>query len=183
MRFIKVFGLASAMGVAAIAPSSASATTFLYDFQLDALNEYGATNIVYSADSLDPTNLTYVSGNVNGATSTVLSRQAYDTTSRGYAFWSYPSNPGPVGAVVDMFFSVSFPFSVGQTYETTYAGRGISNGTGGVSYLYTNGRLTISELSAAVPEPATWIMMLLGFGLLGMAMRRHSTVRTTVSYA
>jgi hypothetical protein len=183
MRFIKVFGLASAMGVAAIAPSSASATTFLYDFQLDALNEYGATNIVYSADNLDPTNLTYVSGNVNGATSAVLSRKVYGPTNRGFSFLSYPSDSEPAETVVDMFFSVSFPFSVGQTYETISAGRGISNGKGGVSYLYTNGRLTISELSAAVPEPATWITILLGFGLLGMAMRRHSTVRTTVSYA
>lgn len=36
---------------------------------------------------------------------------------------------------------------------------------------------------AAVPEPATWAMMLLGFGGIGFAMRRRSQVRTTVSYA
>lgn len=36
---------------------------------------------------------------------------------------------------------------------------------------------------AAVPEPATWAMMLLGFGMVGFALRRRSTVRTTVSYA
>ena len=35
----------------------------------------------------------------------------------------------------------------------------------------------------SVPEPATWAMMLLGFGLIGFAMRKHSNVRTTVSYA
>ena len=36
---------------------------------------------------------------------------------------------------------------------------------------------------AAVPEPVTWAMLLLGFGMIGFAMRKRSNVRTTVSYA
>jgi hypothetical protein len=46
--------------------------------------------------------------------------------------------------------------------------------------------LTISDLDAsptppgAVPEPATWAMMLLGFGAIGFAMRRQ---KARVSYA
>lgn len=32
------------------------------------------------------------------------------------------------------------------------------------------------NLPAAVPEPATWAMMLLGFGAIGFAMRRRPTV-------
>lgn len=35
----------------------------------------------------------------------------------------------------------------------------------------------------AVPEPATWAMMLLGFGAIGFAMRRRPKVQTTVAYA
>ena len=35
----------------------------------------------------------------------------------------------------------------------------------------------------AVPEPATWGMMLLGFGAAGYAMRRRTKVRTNVSFA
>lgn len=35
------------------------------------------------------------------------------------------------------------------------------------------GRLTISNLSSAVPEPSTWAMMLLGFGAIGASMRRR----------
>ena len=31
--------------------------------------------------------------------------------------------------------------------------------------------------TAAVPEPATWAMMLIGFGAMGVAMRRRSKVR------
>ena len=29
------------------------------------------------------------------------------------------------------------------------------------------------KLAGAVPEPATWVMMLLGFGAMGVSMRRH----------
>jgi hypothetical protein len=38
-------------------------------------------------------------------------------------------------------------------------------------------------VTPSVPEPATWAMMLIGFGLVGFAMRKRSNVRTTVSYA
>ncbi|WP_260599888.1 PEPxxWA-CTERM sorting domain-containing protein [Sphingomonas endolithica] len=37
--------------------------------------------------------------------------------------------------------------------------------------------------TGAVPEPATWAMMILGMGAVGFAMRRRSAVKTTVSYA
>lgn len=39
-------------------------------------------------------------------------------------------------------------------------------------------------VSGAVPEPATWAMMLVGFGSIGFAMRRRKrNVTTTVAYA
>ena len=44
-----------------------------------------------------------------------------------------------------------------------------------------NFSLTAVGAAAAVPEPATWGMMIAGFGLIGFAMRRRSNVR--VSYA
>lgn len=39
------------------------------------------------------------------------------------------------------------------------------------------------DIGSAIPEPATWALMLLGFGMTGFAMRKRSNVRTTVSYA
>lgn len=40
----------------------------------------------------------------------------------------------------------------------------------------------ITDVPGAVPEPATWAMMIVGFGLVGFAMRRRK-VRSTLSFA
>ncbi len=44
------------------------------------------------------------------------------------------------------------------------------------------GNLTIADLAAAVPEPATWALMILGFGAVGAALRRRR-VTTRISFA
>ena len=46
-----------------------------------------------------------------------------------------------------------------------------------INPFFGNGKLTISPLAAAVPEPVTWAMMFIGLGLSGAAMRyrRRST--------
>lgn len=41
-------------------------------------------------------------------------------------------------------------------------------------------RVTVSEATTAVPEPAAWAMMVGGFGVIGAAMRRRQ--RTSVSF-
>lgn len=43
------------------------------------------------------------------------------------------------------------------------------------------GKATVSNFSApgAVPEPATWAMMILGFGAMGVSLRRRRTVGAT----
>ena len=45
----------------------------------------------------------------------------------------------------------------------------------------TSQAFEIDTVAAAVPEPATWAMMLGGFGLLGAAMRRRATVKTVIA--
>lgn len=87
----------------------------------------------------------------------------------------------------------------GQGYTTDINGKLTSLGTGNrfganaggwwfaVDVVAPNGGTTgaigagTPVLQTAVPEPATWAMMLGGFGLLGAAMRRRQ--RATVTYA
>ena len=45
---------------------------------------------------------------------------------------------------------------------------------------FSSGTLTISAIAAAVPEPATWAMMIAGFGMVGGALRhRRGNVRVS----
>lgn len=53
------------------------------------------------------------------------------------------------------------------------------DGTGAASNSLYNGNLS----ATAVPEPATWAMMLAGFGLIGFAMRRQRQSHPKVRFA
>lgn len=51
------------------------------------------------------------------------------------------------------------------------------------NYFFNAGNAQFAATFAAVPEPATWAMMIGGFGLIGGAMRRRSSVRSSVRFA
>lgn len=48
---------------------------------------------------------------------------------------------------------------------------------------FDNFSATAAAATGAVPEPATWAMMVAGFGAMGFAMRRRTKVRTNFSFA
>ena len=58
-------------------------------------------------------------------------------------------------------------------------------------YIAPNGQLfrertlnfSVNVLAGNVPEPATWLMLILGFGAVGAGMRRAKGVQTSVAYA
>ncbi len=57
---------------------------------------------------------------------------------------------------------------------------------GTYTLLDTNGvkqGLTITALTPAVPEPATWAMMMLGFGMVGFGLRSRRKQSVRVTYA
>lgn len=75
--------------------------------------------------------------------------------------------------------------AVNYGYMTT-----ISEGATGFPHTITGwafedsgGAITIPSVSGAVPEPATWAMMLMGFGAIGAAMRRRRATTLRVSYS
>ena len=71
--------------------------------------------------------------------------------------------------------------STGFVNNATLASLGLTAGV----YNYTIGGNTLTVnigQAAAVPEPATWGLMVLGFGMIGAAARSRK-VKTTVAYA
>ena len=54
------------------------------------------------------------------------------------------------------------------------------NGGGGISTL---GVASSSPVSGAVPEPATWMMLILGFGAVGFGLRRTARTKGTIAFA
>ena len=93
-----------------------------------------------------------------------------DTSSRGIDFTSAvlsgPGGPYDLDEKFDNgiseFWELSSLFLDAGTYTLTIMGDNRSTGSLG-------GTVTIN----AVPEPGTWAMMLLGFGVAGVAMRRR----------
>lgn len=71
---------------------------------------------------------------------------------------------GAGGANTDWNFQEYF-FTVGSTATLTFSATGTSDSLGG--YVDSIGLI-------AVPEPATWALLISGFGAVGWAMRRHS---------
>lgn len=59
-------------------------------------------------------------------------------------------------------------------YET-YFGYDFGGGWGEFN-TFGDGRITSMEVAGPIPEPATWAMMIAGFGLVGMSARRRQRI-------
>ena len=97
------------------------------------------------------------------------------------------SNPG-TGTYADSadLVDLGLDFAVGadgllrleyfEDFDDFAGADGVWN-SGTITFTYTPGA------AAAVPETATWAMMIAGFGMVGFAMRRRSAIKTTVRFA
>ncbi|WP_420381757.1 PEPxxWA-CTERM sorting domain-containing protein [Novosphingobium sp.] len=147
--------------------------------------------------SSDPSNTFAAFGAGDRANVSTLS-QSFNTVSG--ATYQYSFDVGAFGG------SQTFTYKIGSNPYTTVSASGGSNldsdfstltgsfvGTGAptsVSFTLAgqptnsvDGFIDNVSVTGAVPEPATWAMLLIGFGMIGFAMRKRSNVRTTVSYA
>lgn len=72
---------------------------------------------------------------------------------------------------------LSYSYSASQTPDLNVGRQAVLVDVGNVSW-------TLTPFTAAVPEPATWAMMIMGFGLIGAGMRRRKqTVRVVFAQA
>lgn len=95
----------------------------------------------------------------------------YTFTVDGVSYSAPPFTVAPNGTTSGFFGLVSDTAFTRATITNNFFGGYISDE--GLDNLTTNG--VGSQNPGAVPEPATWAMMILGFGLLGCAMRRRRT--------
>jgi hypothetical protein len=160
-----ILGAAAAAAAAVAAP--AAAQQYVMDFTISGYGS-GTANFSTSGDaSAGFAAIDSLSGTFNGDAISLLSPGSFPG-------WTSPLN--------DNLFTDAAPyFDLG----------GLSFSAGGFSYnIYSTGSLdltctdngghicgvgtqvSVRAAQGAVPEPATWAMMLLGFGGVGFAMRR-----------
>ena len=73
-------------------------------------------------------------------------------------------------------FAQTFATAIGSTYAYSFLySNSVNNSPSGF-------RVDVNAAAGAVPEPATWGLMVLGFGMIGAAARSRK-VKTTVSFA
>lgn len=132
--------------------SALSATPATFDFNLDTASAVADANALFGS----PTTFGGVTINTNGAPvlgNTVKTSFGTQLSSPLFSFISTDSGPFYTGSGTDINFNTG-NFTIASQF------------TNGI------GTLTISEVAAsAVPEPATWLLMFGGIGMVGTALR------------
>jgi hypothetical protein len=105
----------------------------------------------------------------------VLFRPGIADTSSGTSTYTGTSNLVDLG--LDFFVGANGLLRV-EYYEAfdDIADAADANLSGTLTFTY-------EPAASAVPEPATWGMMILGFGMIGASVRRRSAVKTAVTFA
>ena len=156
---------------------------FVYDFKFDAVGTYSAAEFMAQSPTLlsglGQTATVIPPADLNGYSVPVVSvGGTFGANGLGFDGGSPFGSGGNAGDVIDFYFAVNGAAAGVGTYATTLAGRDISSGLGGSSYLYTTGSLTISTRDIpAAPEPSTVVMAVsaLPVGLAVWLRRRKRT--------
>lgn len=198
---MKTLGYAVALAVAAVSGTAGAATITFDDLagsNGDAFSSYSEDGFTFTKTSGDafvaavygnPTPDIFFGPNYGSAAA------SFDLTSSSGDFvfggFDLAASNGVANYVIAGFLNGASVFAFAGSYEGGFSTIG-STSTGlvdKVSFLVTASGTSanidnIVASVAAVPEPATWTMMLIGFGAVGAAMRsQRRRVRTSVSFA
>jgi hypothetical protein len=160
--------LAVVIGASALVAASPANATVRYTLETQTTFSLGRTIVTATFDTP-----TFITSDEFVATSDCRVEQPANVSCNSRHFFM-PTRAGNDGIGLGLgltsynFFFADGALSAYGTYNTILFGS------------QQSARLTVSEvIPAAVPEPATWAMMLLGFGLVGAGLRR--TNGTTVT--
>jgi hypothetical protein len=168
--------------VMSLAALPASAATSLFDFS--GTGFFGGTlngsgTITTSDTSFTGTNgftaqaITGITGTFNGSTITGLAPGLFGANNLFYSSGPFFVDGNGLGFTTASGVSANLFITNGTSYRVNTQGAGLLTG------LVT---ASATPLVAAVPEPATWAMMLVGFGMIGAAVR-YRRRNTKVAYA
>lgn len=177
--------------VAALMVSAAPASAAVFDWTYNGT--VAGVGSVVSSGTITTTDTTTALGGRQAYTVTGITGSRNGVAIDGLA-QLFPSN---YGGADNFLFTTGLPFSglgvsfslVNGTFVNLFADGGVTG-----EYFATNlfgnagrtnavGSFTFSAAVSAVPEPATWGMMILGFGAIGFAMRRRAKIGTRVRFA
>src|SRR5438309_4357233 len=197
LRLVAMGAAIAAAGIAAT-PAQAQTATNQWSFSGNTCGGTGGINNCYAttAGTVVQGNpgtvgssplIARIEGNENGTAGTPEVSTLFSAVTGGEFNVSYmntTTNPN----------QLSFTYSAGvgdpaihyvgifqaNTYDLFYYVGGITSGTFNLSTYFPNNsgwsHIDFYDTSGPVPEPATWAMMLFGFGAIGFALRRRRSL-------
>jgi hypothetical protein len=165
-------GLIAAAAIAMAAASPAQAAEYLFGFSGSgffggSLNATG-TLTTSDASSVNPLNgftvqtITGISGVFNGSAITGLAPGVFGANNLFYLTGPFFVDGNGLGFTTAAGVSANLFVTNGSAFRVNTQGAGLLTG------LVT---ATATPVAAAVPEPATWAMLILGFGAIGYSLR------------
>jgi len=203
----KILGLA-ALAAGAIAPVTASSAATV---QLDSRSFDGTNWVFTYGGTLAPTEgvengsklvildfAGYVDGSISSALASISTSIEMSSAALGYfpgitddpsipnlvftyTGASFQVSPAPAGGYTPIDFTgLSALTTLSGVTTDGFSAYTVNNSRGGVNGtdVYSTGSLLVPS---AVPEPATWAMMLIGFGVAGYSMRRRNPLTLSFS--